>query len=196
MIWMYRLLHIVVHLGALAPLVWLFYAIPQGYFGGDPIKELIHFLGMGAMRLLLLSLLISPVAKKLKFGKLMRLRRPLGLWCFTWASAHFYCWMAFDLGWQWQLIVEEIVKRKYIVIGFSAWLILLALAVTSIPKIMRKMGKYWKKLHAWVYLVVILISIHFWMAVKSGWIEPFVYAFMGLVLLWFRRQYLLRKITH
>lgn len=182
------LLQIGVHLGALLPLLWLFYAINAGRLGGDPVKELIHYLGMGTIRLLLLTLLVSPLAKSLHFGQLNRLRRPLGLWCFTWATLHFSAWLVLDLGLDWSLIGEELVKRTYILLGFSAWLILLALAVTSIPALLRKMGRSWKKLHGLLYVVVLLACWHFWWSVKSGWIEPAIYFSVAILLLVWRRE--------
>lgn len=182
------LLQIGVHLGALAPLLWLFFAISDGRLGGDPVKELIHYLGMGTIRLLLLTLLVSPLAKFLHFGQLNRLRRPLGLWCFTWATLHFSAWLALDLGLDWSLIGEELVKRTYILLGFSAWLILLALAITSIPAVLRKMGRNWKKLHGLLYVVVLLACWHFWWSVKSGWIEPAIYFSVAILLLVWRRE--------
>ncbi|WP_105101996.1 protein-methionine-sulfoxide reductase heme-binding subunit MsrQ [Microbulbifer pacificus] len=188
------LLQIGVHLGALLPLLWLFYAINDGRLGGDPVKELIHYLGMGSIRLLLLTLLVSPLAKTLHYGQLNRLRRPLGLWCFAWATLHFSTWLALDLGLDWSLISVELVKRTYILLGFSAWLILLALAITSLPVLLRKMGKSWKKLHGLLYVVVVLACWHFWWSVKSGWIEPAIYSAIALALLVWRRQALGRWI--
>lgn len=186
------ILQIMVHLGALAPLLWLYFAINQGLLGGDPVKELIHFLGLGALRLLMLTLLVSPLASGLSFGQLNRLRRPLGLWCFTWASLHFFTWLALELGFDWSLIGSELVERSYILVGFSAWLLLLALAVTSIPRLIRLMGKNWKRLHGLVYPVLLLGCWHFWWSLKSGWMEPAIYLAGALLLLWLRR----RKVAH
>lgn len=187
-----NVLQVIVHLGAAAPLLWLYFAINRGLLGGDPVEALIHFLGMGALRLLMLTLLVSPLASGLSFGLLNRLRRPLGLWCFTWASLHFFTWLALELAFDWSLIGSELVERTYILVGFAAWLLLLALAVTSIPKLMRSMGKNWKKLHGLVYLIVLLGCWHFWWSQKSGWIEPAVYLAGALILLWLRR----RKVVH
>lgn len=188
------LLRIFVHVGALLPLLWLYWAVPQGLLGADPVKELIHYLGMGALRLLLLTLCVSPLAKALKFALLVRLRRPLGLWCFVWAALHFTVWLSLDLGFDWKLIGEELVTRTYIVLGFVALLLLLALAVTSIPRILRSMGRSWKKLHRTIYLIAVLTCIHFWWSVKSGWIEPAIYLSIALFLLWLRRSAILSSL--
>lgn len=176
-------MRIVVHLACAVPLMWLVFAIPAGELGGDPVKELIHFLGIGALRILLLTLAIYPLVKFFSFKKLNRLRRPLGLWCFAWASLHFCAWLYLDLALQWQLISQEVVKRSYIAVGFLAWVILFVLAVTSIPFLVRKLGKHWKKIHSLVYLVLVLTCLHFLWAVKSGWIEPVSYALIGAILL-------------
>ncbi|MCW8125972.1 protein-methionine-sulfoxide reductase heme-binding subunit MsrQ [Microbulbifer halophilus] len=191
-------LQIAVHLGALAPLLWLFLAIRQGALGGDPVKELIHFLGLGALRLLMLTLLVSPLARGLSLGQLNRLRRPLGLWCFAWALLHFSAWLGLELVFDWSLIASELVERTYILVGFAALLLLLALAATSLPALMRRMGRNWKKLHGFIYPLALLACWHFWWSVKSGWIEPAAYLAIALGLLALRRNGIarwLRSVT-
>ena len=189
----HRVLHIGVHLGALLPLVWLFWAVPRGLLGGEPVEELIHFIGLGALRLLLLSLLVSPLVKYCKFPALITLRRPLGLWCYVWASLHFLAWLAFDLAFEWAFIGEEIIKRWYILLGVSLWLILSALAITSLPRLMRAMKGKWRKLHKWIYPAAIMACIHFWWSLKSGWIEPATYLLIAFILIGFRKNKLLRS---
>ena len=191
-VFVFRILHVCVHVLSLLPLIWLYIAVTQNRLGGEPLQAIEHFLGMGALRLLLLTLCITPLAKRLKAGRLLRLRRPLGLWCFAWACCHFTIWLVFDWQLYWDSIAEEILKRKYILVGFSAWIILLALAITSIPPIQRSMGSAWKKLHQWVYLVAILVPLHFLWSVKSGLIEPLIYFGFALVLLFTRRDILFR----
>ncbi|WP_250462159.1 protein-methionine-sulfoxide reductase heme-binding subunit MsrQ [Microbulbifer litoralis] len=181
-------LQVAVHLGAAAPLLWLFFAIQQGALGGDPVEALIHFLGLGALRLLMLTLLVSPLASSLSFGQLNRLRRPLGLWCCVWALLHFGAWLAFELAFDWSLIATELVERSYILVGFAALLLLLALAVTSLPALMRRMGRNWKKLHGFIYPLVLLACWHFWWSLKSGWVEPAIYLAIAIFLLSLRRK--------
>lgn len=178
----------VVHLGAALPLLWLLLALQRGALGGDPVQALTHFLGMGALRLLLLTLLVTPAAQLSGWSMLNRLRRPLGLWCFAWACLHFAVWLALDLALDWSLIGGELVKRTYILLGFSAWLLLAAQAITSVPWMLRRMGRHWKRLHGLIYPVVILVCVHFWWSVKSGWVEPAIYLALALALLWVRRQ--------
>ncbi len=187
------LLRIAVHVGSALPILWLYFvAIPEDGLGGDPVQGLTHFLGLGAIRLLLLSLLITPLAKQFKLGQLLRLRRPLGLWCFAYATLHLAVWVILDIQFDWGLIGGEIVKRNYLLVGFLAWLILLPLAATSTPAIQRVMRGYWKKLHQWVYLVALLAPIHFFWSVKSEIIEPSIYIVFSLVLLSLRYKTLLK----
>lgn len=185
---------IVVHVVCLGLIVLLYFAAVGGKLGGEPVEAIIHFLGIGALRLLLLTLAISPAAKLLSFGQLNKLRRPLGLWCFTWASLHFSAWLWLDLGLDWGLIGGELVKRTYIILGFLCWFILLLLAITSLPRLLRALGKRWKKLHAWIYPVSLVACIHFWWSLKSGWIEPVIYLSLFLLLLMYRKEKAFRFI--
>ena len=185
-------LRALVHLGSLGFLLWLGYAVPAGLLGGDPVQGLTHYLGKGALHLLLLTLLVSPLAKRWRQGQLIKLRRPLGLWCAAWASLHFMVWLGLDLQFDWGLIGGELVKRSYIVVGMVALLLLLALGITSIPALLRRMGPAWQKLHNWIYGVALLVPVHYWWSVKSGWQEPLIYLVLACALLWPRREKLLR----
>ncbi|MFQ2270118.1 protein-methionine-sulfoxide reductase heme-binding subunit MsrQ [Aeromonas enteropelogenes] len=186
------LLRALVHLGALGFLLWLGFAIPAGRLGGDPVPELIHYLGKGALNLLLLTLLVSPLAKRWRQGLLIKLRRPLGLWSLAWALLHFMAWLGLDLQFDWGLIAGELVKRSYIVVGLVALLLLIALGITSLPALQRVMGPAWQKLHNWVYAIALLVPVHYWWSVKSGWLEPLIYVALACALLLPRRDRLLR----
>ena len=83
-------------------------------------------------------------------------------------------------------------KRSYIVVGMVALLLLLALGITSIPALLRRMGPAWQKLHNWIYGVALLVPVHYWWSVKSGWQEPLIYLVLACALLWPRREKLLR----
>lgn len=186
------LLRALVHLGALGFLLWLVFAIPAGRLGGDPVPELIHYLGKGALNLLLLTLLVSPLAKRWRQGQLIKLRRPLGLWSMAWALLHFMAWLGLDLQFDWGLIAGELVKRSYIVVGLVALLLMIALGITSLPALQRVMGPAWQKLHNWVYAIALLVPVHYWWSVKSGWLEPLIYLALACALLLPRRDRLLR----
>ena len=147
-----------IHLACLAPLAWLGWRVWQVLGGSDvdalgaePVVALEHALGIGALRLLLLTLAISPLRQLGGWPVLLRFRRMLGLYAFAYASLHFAVYLALDLGGYWAQVFEEIAKRPYITVGFAAWLLLVPLAVTSTSGWMRRLGRRWASLHRLVY---------------------------------------------
>ena len=178
--------------------LWLthtFYAATIDNLGADPVEALLHFTGMGAFNLLLISLLMSPLSKQFRSPIFIQYRRLTGLWAATYALVHFVVFILFELQLQWQLLLEEIAKRPYITVGFAALVILTALSATSTKGIQRKMGRRWQSLHNWVYLAAALIALHFLWSVKSLSIEPIIYVLMVLFLLYARRDKLFRPIS-
>ena len=125
-----------VHLVALCPLVNLYYAAINDRLGGDPVEAVIHFTGIGALNCLLISLLISPLAKNFKLGFLIHFRRMIGLYAFVYALCHILNFLFFEVQFDLVLFIEEIFKRPYITVGMTAFLFLLALAVTSTTHIL------------------------------------------------------------
>ncbi|HEX7373391.1 MAG TPA: protein-methionine-sulfoxide reductase heme-binding subunit MsrQ [Steroidobacteraceae bacterium] len=179
------------------PLVWLVartFGIVGHGLGANPISELIHQLGLWGLRLLLVTLCVSPLAVTLRKPKLMLLRRMLGLWSFTYLALHFLTWLVLDQSLRPAAIVADIVKRPYITVGFFALLMLIALAVTSTRKWMQRLGRRWHKLHQLIYPAAILGCWHFWWQVKADWREPLVYsvALAGL-LAWRWRRFQARR---
>ena len=180
------LLKTVIHLAALIPLVYTYYLAIIDQLGGDPVEAILHFTGIGALNILLLSLLISPLAKRFKQAYLLQTRRLVGLYAFTYALFHILSFLFFEVQFNWQLFVDEIIQRPYITVGMLAFTVLLLLAVTSVSALKRKMGKRWQQLHNWVYPAAILAVIHFYWSVKSELIEPSIYLVMVAVLLTLR----------
>ncbi|MBB3324771.1 protein-methionine-sulfoxide reductase heme-binding subunit MsrQ [Atlantibacter sp.] len=177
-------LKVILHLAAFLPLVWLFWAANQGYFSADPAKDIQHFTGRMALKLLLATLLVSPLARYAKQPLLIRTRRLLGLWCFAWASLHLTSYALLELGINnVALLGKELVSRPYLTLGIISWLILLALALTSPQAMQRKLGRNWQKLHNFVYLVAILAPIHYMWSVKTLSPQPLIYAALAAVLL-------------
>jgi sulfoxide reductase heme-binding subunit YedZ len=174
----------VIHLLAGGSFIYLYLLIDSGSFGGDPVKDIIHFTGKSAINLLIATLLISPLAKITKYSPLNRLRRLLGIYCFVWATSHFASFAFLDLALDLSLLSSELVKRPYLVLGFGSWLILLAMAVTSTQAMMLRLKSRWKPLHQLVYVVALIIPVHYLWSTKSEWIEPSIYIliFMGLLL--------------
>jgi len=166
----------------------LYYQAINDNLGADPVEAVLHFTGIGAFNLLLLSLFITPLAKYAKQSLLLKFRRLLGLYSFSYAIFHLASFLAFEVQFDWQLFIDEIIDRPYITVGMLAIVILFSLAVTSVSSLKRKMGKSWQKLHNGVYLAVILVSLHFYWSVKSEIIEPSIYIAITLTLLLLRKQ--------
>lgn len=108
---------VVLHGTALSLLLMTFYQAFTDQLGADPVKALLHFTGIGAFNLVLISLLISPLAKYLRQGQLVTLRRPIGIYAFLYAACHFTSYLLFELQLEWSLLLSELVKRPYISVG-------------------------------------------------------------------------------
>ncbi|WP_354624663.1 protein-methionine-sulfoxide reductase heme-binding subunit MsrQ [Psychromonas sp. MME2] len=186
---------ILIHLAALFVLLYLALLIEQGLLGADPVKELIHFVGKTAMNFLLITLAITPLAKRFKQPLLIQLRRVLGLYSFAWACVHLLAFVYLELNWQLALFVDEVIKRPYMTVGALAWIILLLLSITSVTFIRKKMKRAWLTLHRFVYWAALLVVIHYYWSVKSGLIEPAIYIAICLFLLAQRKEYF-KKLLH
>jgi len=157
--------------------------------GADPVQELLNVFGKTALNLLLLTLCITPIRRSTGINRLISFRRLLGLFAFSYVVLHFttYAWL--DLGFAWDHVFEDIAKRPYITVGFTALLMLIPLAATSTHRIQRALGRNWVKLHRLVYVIAVLGVVHFWWQVKLDISEPLLYAFLLAVLLGVRVQH-------
>ncbi len=170
----------------LMPLGWLIWDIYNNGLGADPVAQLEHRSGDWALRFLLITLTVTPLRRLTKLNKLIRYRRMFGLFAFFYASLHLTVYLAVDLQGYWSQIFTEIVKRPYITMGFSAWLLLIPLAVTSTKALMKRLGRNWHPLHRLIYLIAILGVLHYWWLVKADVREPLLYGAVLLVLLTLR----------
>ncbi len=163
--------------------------------GADPVQGLSHFTGKAALHVLFMTLLISPIAKQFKLGAFIRVRRLVGLYCFSWAVLHVAVYLWLDLGLMWSLFWQETINRPYLLVGMLAFILLSALSITSFKRMQVKMGRFWQQLHNFVYLIAILAPIHFWWSVKSGWLTPAIYLGISVLLLSLRWSKLKRTVT-
>jgi len=143
--------------------------------GTDPVAQLEHRTGDWALRLLLATLAITPVRRLSGSAWLVRYRRMLGLFAFFYACVHLTTYLVIDLGGYWSQLLTEIAKRPYMTVGFSAWLLLVPLALTSTRRMMHRLGRRWQQLHRLVYVSALLAVLHFLWLVKADHREPLIY---------------------
>jgi len=167
----------------LAITAWRFY---QDTLGANPVEEMTHITGEWSLRLLLITLSISPLRRLLKFNDLIHLRRMFGVLSFFYALCHFLIYLVFDQWFDLMLIIEDVWERPYITVGFSAFVLLIPLAITSTDKMQALLQTAWVKLHKLIYLISILAILHFWWLVKADLLEPIIYASILAVLLGYR----------
>lgn len=174
-----------VFVGALLPLAALLLRAFERRLGANPIAEALNRLGLVALIFLVLTLAVTPLKTLLGWTWPARLRRMLGLFAFCYASLHFLTYAVLDQRVNLRAIVEDIAKRPFILVGFSAWVLLIPLAVTSTKAMVQRLGfKRWKSLHRSVYLIAALGALHFYWRVKKDTREPLAYAgVIGLLLL-------------
>ncbi|CFR10452.1 protein-methionine-sulfoxide reductase heme-binding subunit MsrQ [Yersinia massiliensis] len=177
-------LKVAIWLAAALPFLWLVLSVDQGWFSADPAKDIQHFTGRMTLKLLLATLVVTPLARYGKQPLLIRCRRLLGLWCFAWGTLHLVSYSVLELGLNnISLLGRELVTRPYLTLGIISWLLLLSLAVTSTLWAQRKMGPNWQKLHNLVYVVAILAPIHYLWSVKTLSPLPILYAVVAAILL-------------
>ncbi len=188
-------LRVLVHFGALLPLAILLWDFWQNRLTVNPIQEITLRTGKSALVLLVLALACTPINSVFGFKPVLRLRRPLGLYAFMYASFHFLTFVGLDYGFDPELIREAILEKRYALVGFATFLILLPLAATSTKGWMRRLGRHWKRLHRGVYLAGLLAVLHFVWLVKSDIREPLLYGGVVVLLLVLRISGIRRGIS-
>ena len=178
-------LRILTFLVCLVPFVALVSRVVQNDLGPDPAKELALLTGEWAIRFLLLALAMTPLRQLSGRVEFAQRRRMIGLFALFYASVHFLVWVVFLLGLQWGAILEEVVERPYITVGFSSFVILVALGVTSPRAMVRRLGKNWRRLHRLVYVAGVLAVVHLVWIVRTDLSQALVYgAILAALLGW------------
>jgi len=174
----------------LVPLAWLAWDTFNQTLGTDPVAQLEHRSGDWTLRILLATLAVTPLRMLTGQNWLIRYRRMFGLFAFFYASVHMSIYLIVDLGGFWSQIFVEIAKKPYITVGFTAWLLMIPLAITSTKGMRRRLGRNWQRLHRLVYVIGLCGVLHFMWLVKSGnkiaVTEPLIYLAILIVLLAFR----------
>lgn len=166
-----------------APFCLLLYNGFTNNLTANPIKEITHFTGEWTLNLLLATLAVTPLRKITGNNSLIRYRRMLGLFTFFYACLHFSTYLVLDQFFDWNEIVLDVAKRPYITVGFTAFTLLIPLAVTSTNKMVQRLGNNWRKLHRLIYLIGALAIVHYLWLVKADLLPPIIYGVILCVLL-------------
>ncbi len=183
-----RALKVLLFLACLTPAVLLAIKLRNPIeLGPNPVEMLEHTTGDWAIWFLLTTLSITPLRKLLNFPKLILFRRMLGLFAFFYALSHFTIFLYYDNAFDWAALLKDLTKRPFIMVGFSALVLLTPLAITSTTGWIRRLGgKNWQRLHRLIYVASALAVIHFYWLVKSDVREPLLYGGIWAVLMLFR----------
>ena len=154
-----------------------------GSLGANQIEAILDRFGNWALRFIMITLMVTPLRRLTDWNWLSRFRRMLGLFTFFYAFMHFLTWLVLDQELRLSEILEDLIERPFITLGFIAMVLLTALAVTSFMAIHRRMGKRWQLLHNMAYVIGILGVWHYWWQVKKDITEPLIYAGILFVLL-------------
>lgn len=188
-VWLLKLGVFSVCLLPLLNVLWLAY---QDRLSANPIDDITDQTGLWTLRLLLITLLMTPLRRIFGWSWPQRVRRMLGLFAFFYASLHLLTYLWLDQFFWWEDIIADIIKRPFITLGVLAFLCLLPLAATSTTAMMKRLGRNWKRLHRLAYVVPTLGVLHFVWLVKADYREPLLYGsllalLLGLRLHWARR---------
>jgi len=186
---MRRLLKTAVFVVCLIPFGQLLYRAYSDELGANPIDAITRFTGSWSLFILLAGLAVTPLRRLTGWNALIQYRRMLGLFAFFYAVLHFSTYVVLDLYFDFTAIGKDILKRPYITVGFTAFLLLIPLAITSTAAMVRRLGKRWQQLHYLVYAVAVLGVLHFYWLVKSDITRPAQYGLLLALLLGFRLYY-------
>jgi len=165
------------------PFLFITYKIFFNKLGPEPVKEITHFTGEWTLIFICLTLSMSPLKKLTNINYWVKVRRMFGLFVFFYASLHLLTYIGIDYRFSWQPIFDDVVKKKYIFVGFAAWVLLIPLTITSSQKMMLLLKQKWKKLHRLIYVIAILGSLHFIWLSKTIYFKPLFYFVLITILL-------------
>ena len=173
----------------LIPLLLLIIGALNETLGANPVETLTRETGEWTLRFLLITLLVTPARRILGWSWLIKLRRMLGLYAFFYAVMHLLTYVWFDQFFDLNEIIKDVIKRPFITVGFTAFLLLIPLALTSTNKMMRRLKKNWGRLHKLIYIITVLGLLHFIWLVKADYLAPVLYGLILFLLLLYRAHY-------
>ena len=171
---------------SIIPFAIITYKIFFNKLGPEPVKEITHFTGEWTLIFICLTLSMSPLKRFTNFAFWIKIRKMLGLFVFFYATLHLLTYLVIDYRLDWNQILDDVIKKKYIFVGFAAWLLLIPLVLTSTQKMIIALKHNWKKLHRLIYVIAILGSLHFIWLSKTIYFKPLIYLVIITVLLFLR----------
>ena len=154
--------------------------------GAEPVKKIMNHFGEWTLIFICLTLAMSPLKRITNLSFWIKFRRMLGLFVFFYATIHLLTYVGLDYRFDWQPIFDDVVKKKYVFIGFAAWLLLIPLVITSSRKMVILLKNNWKKLHRLIYVIAIFGSLHYIWLSKTIFFKPLIYFIIIILLLAFR----------
>ena len=188
---MQRLIKPIILCLSLIPFGILLFDSLTGRLSANPIEDITHFTGDWTIYFLLITLSITPLRRLTGINTLIRFRRMLGLFAFFYSCLHFTTYFVLDQFFDWESILEDIVERPYITVGFTAFVLLIPLAITSTKKMAQRLGSRWRQLHTTVYVITGLGILHYYWLVKADTRTPLTLALIFLILLILRLPWLI-----
>ena len=183
---MLRYSKIFVFLLCLWPLYSIVYQISYNKLGAEPVDKIINHFGEWTLIFIFLTLSMSPLKKITNSTIWIKYRRMLGLFVFFYASIHLLSYVGLDYRFDFQPIINDVLKKKFVFIGFAAWLLLIPLAITSSNKMMKILKHNWKKIHRLIYVIGIFGVLHFIWLSKTIFFKPLIFLAILIILLLFR----------
>jgi len=184
-----KYLKIVIFILSLMPIFFIIYQIITNQLGPEPIKDITHHTGKWSLYFIVITLAMTPLKRITKLNVCINYKRMFGLFIFFYASVHLMTYVGLDYRFDLGSIGDDIFKKKYIFIGFLAWLLLIPLAITSNKRMIGILKDKWKKLHRLIYLISLFGVIHYLWLVKRDLTEPLIFLIIILVLLAFRFKF-------
>jgi len=186
----------IIFIAALIPAAMLVSYAVRGDLTANPIEFITHWTGDWAIRFLVITLAVTPLRRVTGWNPIIRLRRMLGLFSFFYATLHFLTWFVLDWFFDFRQMAKDVAMRPFITLGMATFVMLLALALTSTQKSIRRLGRRWTQLHRLIYVAAVTALLHFWLARKTVVPQFQVVLVAAVLLLGFRAWWTLRTRLH
>ena len=174
---------------SLWPIYIIVYQLIYNKLGPEPVDRIVNHFGEWTLIFIFLTLSMSPLKTITKSAEWVKFRRMLGLFAFFYASIHMLSYIGLDYRFDFKPLINDVLKKKFVFIGFSAWLLLIPLAITSSDRMVKLLKQNWKKLHRLIYVISIFGVLHFIWLSKTIYFKPLIFLIILIILLLFRVRF-------